>query len=128
MEKKTDMVELAREAAKSGTTAPLDLIRLMGGKSKKVNGKNFRAPDSMLAVYKDRLTYTFIMDGEVSSVHFDASRGEIFFKGHCIRNLELTDGQKEALVMLQWVLEEDEDGKVFLPSYLATLERAITDK
>lgn len=127
MDKKRN-IELAKEAAKSGRTAPLDLIRLMGGNARKVKGKRFKAPDSMLAVYKNRATYTFIMNDEVASVHFDVTRGEIFFKGHNIKNLELTNEQKEALVMLQWILEEDEEGKQLLPSYLATLERVIADK
>jgi hypothetical protein len=128
MRKKIDITELAVEAARSGVTAPLDLIRLMGGKSKKVEGKTLRAPDSMLAVYKNRFTYTFIMNDEVASIHFDDSRNEIFFKGHNIRNLELTEAQKNVLETLHFVLEEDNEGKKFLSSYFATLERVLADK
>jgi len=128
MGKKLQELGEEREMVKAGDTAPLDLIRLMGGRSHRVKGARERRPDSMLAVYKNRLTYTFILDNEVASIHFDRQRGEIFFRGHNISHLEMSDIQKKALLALQEILDEDSDGKEFLHAYLATLERSLTDK
>lgn len=115
------------------TTGPihsaLDLWRLMGGRSERVPGKEGRRPpDSMLAVLGDRVTYTFILDDEVASIHFDSQRGEIFFKGHNIAHLELSQRQKEALVQMKDILEADEKARKMLPKYLATLARYHADK
>jgi hypothetical protein len=82
----------------------------------------------MLAVYKDRLTYTFIMDHEVASIHYDRHRGEIFFKGHNIRNMELDEEQKQALMDLSHVLEAEARGNEFSADYEATLARLLADK
>jgi hypothetical protein len=96
-------------------------------KAKKVKeGK--RAVDSMIAVYKDRITYTFILDNEVASIHFDKSRGEIFFKGHNIKNIKLTENQLQALKDLRGVLQLEKDGRPFLSDYEATLGRYLADK
>lgn len=106
--------------------SPLDLWRLMGsgGKSKRVEEG---AKDSLLAVFKDRLTYTFIMGREVASIHFDRSRREIFFKGHNIRNLKLEAGQIEVLYSLKEVLRQDKRGEPFLTEYEATLRRILAE-
>ncbi|MBI4211032.1 MAG: hypothetical protein HY540_00195, partial [Deltaproteobacteria bacterium] len=53
--------------------------------------------DAMLAVFQDRFTYTFLFQHEVSSIHFDRRRGEIFYRGHNIANLVLGDSQKRIL-------------------------------
>jgi len=84
--------------------------------------------DTRLAVFKDRLTYTFILDSEVASIHFDRNRGEIFYKGHNIINLELSENQKKVLKSFLMVLEGDAKGKEFLNAYSATLERSLADK
>ncbi len=42
---------------------------------------------------KHRFTYTFLLDGEVGSIHFDTQRAEIFYKGHNIRNMNLSETQ-----------------------------------
>lgn len=121
-------MEAGRDIAIPGQTSPLDLIRLMGGKARKVRRNRGKSPDSMLAVYGHRLTYTFIIDNEVASIHFDRGRGEIFYKGHNIKNLEFSEGQREAFFTLQDILQSDEEGREFLPAYLATLERCLADK
>lgn len=96
-------------------------------KAKKVK-KGQRAVDSMLAVYRERITYTFILDREVASIHFDRLRGEIFFKGHNIKNMELTNSQLQALKDLTGVLAAEKEGRPFLSDYEATLGRYLADK
>lgn len=128
MKKTQENLEVAKEDASAGHTSPLDLIRLMGGRAHRVGGGRERSPDSMLAVYKNRLTYTFILDDEVASIHYDHQKGEIFFRGHNIKHLELNGEQKRALFSLQEILGADSEGKEFLSDYLATLERSLADK
>jgi hypothetical protein len=82
----------------------------------------------MLASYGDRVTYTFIIDDEVASIHFDRTRGEIFFRGHNIRHLELAASQVEALLRLEEVLKADEKARDLFPEYSATLARCLADK
>lgn len=117
------MNQLTPEIPKS----PIDLWRLMGGKAKPVGGVTRPPQDSLLAVYKDRLTYTFILSDEVASIHFDRAKGEIFFKGHNIRNLELEPAQKQVLEDFKQVLASEEQGKDFLNAYQATLGNLLAD-
>lgn len=97
-------------------------------RAQKVKGKGQAAADSMLAVYKDCLTYTFILEREVASIHFDRLRGEIFFRGHNLRNMELSETQIQALNDLKTVLAEDNRARPFLSDYNATLGRYLADK
>ncbi|MBN1283271.1 MAG: hypothetical protein JXA24_05825 [Proteobacteria bacterium] len=106
----------------------LDLIRMMGGRSRHVGRGPRRMPDSVIAVSRDRVTYTFIMENEVASIHFDSRRGEIFFSGHNIRNLKLSHAQTKALKAMTVVLAEDKAGKELLSAYSATLDRLLADK
>jgi hypothetical protein len=114
--------------ATSGHPSPLDLIRLMGGRSKPAGPGVRERPDSVLAVYKDRFTYTFIMNDEVASIHFDRRRGEIFFRGHNISHMDLSAPQRMALVGMEEVLAADEHGKSLCGAYSATLARLLADK
>lgn len=108
--------------------SPLDLWRLMGGRAKQVVGINLPHRESLLAVYKDRLTYTFIFGREVASIHFDRVRGEIFFKGHNIRNLDLSESKIKVLEEFKRVLAADNRGLGFLKDYEATLGAILADK
>lgn len=117
------------EAVRSGERqmSPLELIKMRGGVAHAVKTPVGRAADSMLAVYHDRLTYTFILDKEVASIHFDRNRKEIFFKGHNIQNMQLSPAQVKALKDLQGVLMEDEQGKSLFNDYVATLGHLLAD-
>ena len=106
----------------------LDLVRMMGGRSRHAGRGPQRAPDSVIAVFKDRVTYTFIMDEEVASIHFDRRRGEIFFRGHNIKNMHLSQKQVKALNVMREVLEADKQGRELYPAYSATLDRLLADK
>ncbi len=109
-------------------SSPLDIMRRMGGQAHPVRNPSGKQADSMLAAYKDRMTYTFIMEGEVASIHFDRVRGEIFFRGHSIKNMELSEAQVLALHSLVEILKGDEEGKSFYADYEATLSRLMADK
>ncbi|MBI4125344.1 MAG: hypothetical protein HY466_05390 [Deltaproteobacteria bacterium] len=123
MEKNKQPLTPASEISKS----PLDLWRLMGGKSRPVRGETRHPADSLLAVYKERLTYTFIFGREVASIHFDRAKREIFFKGRNIRNLQLSAAQKEVLEGFKRVLGADERAIPFLKAYEATLGSLLAD-
>ncbi|MFO1518512.1 MAG: hypothetical protein U1F57_02415 [bacterium] len=72
-----------------------------------------------------RLTYTFLALGEISSIHFDAERHEIFYNGHNLRNLKLTEIQKEALKNLLKKLHQDEKGTLLARDYESCLGRYL---
>lgn len=111
----------------SSHPSSLDLKRFLGGQSRALAPGRKRLPDSVLAVYKDRFTYTFIMDHEVASIHFDRNRGEIFFRGHNIRHMEMSERQRESLASMVNILEADEQGRELLSAYSATLARYLAD-
>lgn len=108
--------------------APIDLWRMMGGQAQRVRSSGGKSVDSMLAVYQDRCTYTFIMQGEVSSIHFDRRKQEIFIKGHNIKNMKLSQEHKMALEGLKEVLAREERGQPLSADYEATLGKLLADK
>ncbi|MFH0799712.1 MAG: hypothetical protein V2A66_05980 [Pseudomonadota bacterium] len=123
-------LERTTEDAKPESGQPhssIDLWRLMGGRAQPVRAKGHMAVDGMLAVYGDRVTYTFILDEEVASIHFDRIRREIFFKGHNIHNFQLTERQMAALQQMTDILAADPNAKAFISDYSATLARLIAD-
>ena len=105
----------------------LDLLRMKGARARRVRGKKGQLLDSMLAVYKGRITYTFILEDEVASIHFDKDRGEIFFRGHNIRNLKLTKPQLKALYQMKGVMAGDSRSRSIISDYSATLDRLLAD-
>jgi len=109
------------------TGNPLDLYKRVGAVAQKVPTKGKMAEDSMLAVYKNRVTYTFILGKEVASVHYDRKRGEIYFSGHNIRNMDLSGEQRQALMDMGMAMQADEKAKEFSSSYDATLARVLAD-
>lgn len=124
MAHKREYIEAAGPVVREQGSSAIDLWRHIGGRSRPVGEK---AADSMLAVFKDRATYTFILEDEVASIHFDRTRGEIFFKGHNIRHLTLSEGQINALNHMKEVLLTDAKAKRLLNSYSATLARRLAD-
>lgn len=116
------------EAGDPVVRSPLDLWRLKGGISHHPVERGRPSPDSMLAVYDDRVTYTFIIEDEVASIHYDRKRGEIFFRGHNIRHLDLTPAQIEALFHMEEVLRDDPGAAGLFSDYSATLARCLADK
>ncbi|MDO8494883.1 MAG: hypothetical protein Q7S68_06050 [Deltaproteobacteria bacterium] len=107
--------------------SPLDLWKLIGGETHRVPATTEKLTDSLLATYKDRVTYTFIIDREVASIHFDKAKNEIYFKGHNIRNTNLNPIEIKALRDFSDVLRKDVRGAEFLKAYQATLGSRIAD-
>lgn len=81
-----------------------------------------------LVSFGDRITYTFAYGKEVGSIHFDRGRGEIFYKGHNIRNMDLEEWQMQVLENLRLVLEKSEEGQRFATPYGRTLDKVIWEK
>lgn len=108
-------------------SSPLDLWKLIGGKTQRVTSSGKGPEDSLLAVYKTRVTYTFILGDEVASIHFDQARREIFFKGHNIRNLPLGEPEVQSLWHFKDVLRGDPRGAPFLSDYEATLGASLAE-
>lgn len=107
--------------------SPLELIKRHGGKAHKVKGVLGRAADSMIAVYKDRFTYTFISRNEVASIHFDRVSCKIFYSGHNIENLKITSEQRKELFNVIKILADDSEGRELKTDYEATLGRLLAD-
>lgn len=84
--------------------------------------------DSQLISFGERFTFTFAQGREVGSIHFDRGRGEIFYKGHNIRNMDLEDWQMQVLEGLRKTLMQDEQGKVFAQDYARTLDKIVMEK
>lgn len=128
MVNKRERIEVVQEGKDPALRSPLDLLRLKGGRAQRVKEEGRPPPDAMLAVRPDRATYTFILEDQVASIHFDRRRGEIFFCGHNIRHLELTDAQKTALGHMKEILKGDGRGMELYSDYAATLARCLADK
>lgn len=125
--RETSRERLAELGSKEKRLSPLEQIKKTGGVAHAVRNVPQRAVDSMLAVYRERLTYTFVMEKEVASIHFDKARQEIFFSGHNIKNMQLTPAQMKILKDLQAVLAADEQGKLLFNDYVATLGHLLAD-
>lgn len=108
--------------------SPMELWRQLAGRqTEQTKQKEQRAPDSLIACYKDRVTYTFIFEGEIASIHFDRVRREIFFSGHNILHLDLTQSQKNALEHVKTALAGHPKAKKLFNDYEATLDRYFAD-
>lgn len=88
---------------------------------------DLKSPIAPLAIKADRFTYTFILNSEVVSIYYDKIRGEIFLRGHNIKNLELKPEEIEALINVQRVISLDEEGKKLAQDYKATLDMLLAD-
>lgn len=73
----------------------------------------------------DKVTYTFIDKKEVVSLHFDKRRQAIFYRGHNIVNLSLTDDQKNHLERFARELEKNPHTHPFVGAYAKILGVAV---
>ena len=126
-EKRTQSAVQSAESGKS-EQLPMQIAGIIGGQARRVPDVAGRAADSMLAVYKQRLTYTFICDHDVASIHYDDTRREIFFRGHNIKFMALSETQNEALWGLAVVLANDREGERLAQGYQETLEMVLRDR
>lgn len=108
-------------------TIPPEVSGVVGGVTRRMPGPGGQPSDSMLAVYRGRLTYTFIFQDEVASIHFDRKKGEIFFKGHNVSYMELSKEQLAALWSLVEILAADREGISHVHAYRETLAKLTAD-
>ena len=84
--------------------------------------------ESQIITFGDRITYTFTVGKDVGSIHFDMGRGEVFYRGHNVRNLELEHWQMDLLHRFQALLRGDEKYHRFDKAYSQTLEKVLPDQ
>ncbi len=113
---------------KKADSTPIELAGIVGGIARKVRSARGSPVDGMIAVYQHRFTYTFILEDEVCSIHYDRKRREIFLRGHNVQSMKLTPAQTTALWTMADVLAEDPQGRDFLFEYRTTLASILTDK
>lgn len=81
-----------------------------------------------LISFGERVTFTFTHGREVGSIHFDRERGEIFYKGHNIRNMELEEWQMQVLEGLRGILAQNPKTRNFTAPYCRSLDKAVQEK
>lgn len=81
--------------------------------------------DGKMFYTSDRVTYTFVDKKEVVSLHFDKNRQAIFYRGHNIINLSLTDEQKNHLGRFAKEMEKDPQTRALAADYSKALELAM---
>lgn len=84
--------------------------------------------ESKLISFGDRITYTFIWAKEVHSIHFDKKREEVFYRGHNIKNLELTPEQMQLLIHFKDILSRDQRSRSFMVPYDRILQKLLKEK
>ncbi len=84
----------------------------------------FKVPQGQIVGFADKVTYTFFHRTEVASIHFDMGRGEIFYKGHNIRNMALDDVQSQRLEELAQILDGHEKMRAFVEPFRGALKKA----
>ena len=126
MKDRQEHVQSTTEEKGSAAPSPLELMRRIARGKTKPKGPGEMPVDAQLAAFKDRVTYTFIAENEVASIHFDQRRKEIFFRGHNVRNMKLTAAQLTVLQGLTQLLRDRAPD--FAADYDATLTRLLADK
>lgn len=81
--------------------------------------------DGKMFYTSDKVTYTFVDNDEVISLHFDINRKTIFYKGHNISNVELTPLQCQHLIQFKNELEKHGETGSFVLAYSNLLEKYI---
>lgn len=113
------MEEMSQEGMEKSAPSPWELYRDRQKKPLR---------DSRLVSFGERITYTFAVGNEVASIHFDQSRGKIFYKGHNVRNADLEKWQIELLRHFGKVLEDSEYADHFLEGYSQALKKILHRK
>lgn len=83
--------------------------------------------EARLFLGKDRATLTFYVDQEVASIHYDLLRDEIFYKGHNVKNMTMTQEQWVSLKKFSDFLADDPRAERLNEAYRACLEHLMTD-
>lgn len=81
--------------------------------------------EARLFLGKNRATLTFYAGSEVASIHYDMLRDEIFYKGHNVKNMTLTDGQWVSLEKFGDYLSQDAHSHELMQAYQNCLEQLL---
>jgi hypothetical protein len=84
--------------------------------------------EARLFLAKNRATLTFFAGNEVASIHYDKTRDEIFYKGHNVKNMTLTDDQWLSLQKFPDFLAQDPEGKEIRDAYKRCLEQFMLSR
>ena len=125
---KENMTHKNLNPEKAVQKAPQNVPAMDAAESLPVDAWQGLPADSQLISFGDRFTFTFAQGREVGSIHFDRCRGEIFYKGHNIRNMEPEEWQMQILEGLRKTLMHDEQGKAFAEDYARTLDKIVMEK
>jgi len=82
--------------------------------------------EARLFLGKDRATLTFYVDQEVASIHYDTNRDEIFYRGHNVKNMTMTQDQWVSLQKFAEYLADDPKAEALLHSYRRCLEHLMS--
>lgn len=75
-----------------------------------------------------KVTYTFVDQKEVISLHFDRQRKAIFYKGHNILNIKLTSNQTQHLERFGVELHRDMGTRNFTNAFQKVLSAVTAQK
>lgn len=81
--------------------------------------------NARLFLQKHRSTLTFVHKQQVASIHFDQSKQEIFYRGHNIQFMDLSEDQKLLLKSYGELLLDHLPGSDFAQEYFACLANVI---
>lgn len=90
--------------------------------------KNYAPKDGRLFYSKDRATFTFLDKDEVVSLHLDARKANLFYKGHRLVGAEDLTELTDYLTRLKRALVENPDTHRLLPAFEAVITRLETIK
>lgn len=119
---------MSNHANKSASSQELERKKVPESTLRKEPSGLVSLRESQLVAFGERITYVFSLGKEVGSIHFDKGRGEIFFKGHNIRNMDLEEWQMQMLEKMRSILVSHEKGRGFAESYARILDKIIVEK
>src|SRR5262245_5838281 len=73
--------------------------------------------DGKLFFSPDKVTYTFLRDEELISLHFDKKKRTLFFKGHNMAHMSLDPQQLHDLEQFHQELAKNPKTKNFAPAF-----------
>lgn len=122
MEKRDQNIRGQKSDGERGTEAPPG-THLGPMKPTPMEALGFR--QGQLFSSPDRLTLTFFMGDQVASIHFDLTRREIFFRGHNVKNMTLTQEQWVVLRNFDKLIKQENCNPEIIQSYEECLAQIL---
>lgn len=95
-----------------------------GGEAAPLDLNYFR--EARLFLGKDRATLTFYVEQEVASIHYDMIRDEVFYRGHNVKNMTMSQEKWDLLQKFSQYLDHDPRAESLVRSYRTCLEHLMT--